>query len=129
MSWRVGILRFAIFLSVVFNPTGCTFTTLFPCCLSIRRFCYDLSVSIFCSKIFLSFSHSVVDMASPILRLIVGRTLTFCLVFKVYPSFSPTNLAPAYIKSFTLWCRLSGYLSIICSLSRFRTWLSSSLCP
>ena len=36
------------------------FTTLFPCCLSIRLFCYDLSVPIFCSKIFLPLSHPVV---------------------------------------------------------------------
>ena len=48
--------------------------TLFPCCLSIRLFfCYDLSIPIFCSKIFLLLSHPIVDMASTILSLNVSR--------------------------------------------------------
>ena len=48
-------------------------------------FYYDLFVPIFCSKIFLPLSHPVVDMASPILPLMVGRffslfwNVLFCL--------------------------------------------------
>ena len=36
-------------------------------------FCYDLSVPIFCHKIFLSPSHPVAGMSSPIFPLIAGR--------------------------------------------------------
>ena len=64
----------------VYSPEGIpqAFITLFPRCLYIRHFCYDLSIAIFCSKIFLPLSHAVVDMTSPILRLIVVRIFLRC---------------------------------------------------
>ena len=86
MPSRHGIFQFSIFLSVALSPSGVRspesllrrFAALFPCCLSIRIFCYDLSVPIFCSKIFYPLPHPVVGMASPILPLIVGRIIFRC---------------------------------------------------
>ena len=57
---------------------------------SFGFFYYDLSVPIFCSKIFLLLSHPVLDMASTILPLIVGRIFfrcfgTSCFVYIVWP--------------------------------------------
>ena len=42
-------------------------------------FCYDLSVPIFCSKIFLSPLHPVACMCSPLLSRLVGRIFFRCL--------------------------------------------------
>ena len=174
---------------------------------SMLCFCYDLSVPIFCSKIFLPLSHPVVDMASPILPLIAGRfffvvlersvlsilfglvsvsfslhsfasifwlvsssffcssscrafsvsseyflmfrfsILACCRSFVVSDSSLSSHLGfdfflwssrrPRFfhrlivllriLNHLTTWCRLSGYLSKSRSLSRFQTWLSSSL--
>ena len=60
------------------------FATLFPGRLSLRFFfvlffCYDRSVPIFCSKMFLSPSHPVVGMFAPILSLL--SCLNFLTVF------------------------------------------------
>ena len=62
---------------------------LFPCCLSIRLFCYDLSITIFCFKIFLPLTHPVTDMASLILLRLISRIFcccfgTFCFVCTVW---------------------------------------------
>ena len=66
----------------VCSPEGLlrAFATLFPCCLSIQLFCYDFSVFVFCSKIFMSLLHLVVVMTSPILPLTVGR-IFLCFFF------------------------------------------------
>ena len=203
MPSRPGVFQFAIFLSVALSPCMSpggllrTFITLFPCCLSIRLFCYDLSVPIFCSKIFLALSHPVVDMASLILSLIVGwiffvvleRPVLSCLdIFLAFllsfvffgwsphvffssscsafpvssvnflmfpfsilafcrglficvsssnPNFDFLSRGPRFFQRLILllrilsclipWCRFCVYLSISRSLSRFRTWPSSSL--
>ena len=78
MPYRPEVFQFVIFclepVRVYVHQMGLrAFATLFTSCLSIRLFCYDLSVPIFCSRIFLLLSHPVVDMVSPILPLIVGR--------------------------------------------------------
>ena len=81
---RPEVFHFGIFLRVALCPSDLlrAFATLFPCCLSIRLFYYDLSVPIFCFKIFLPLLHTVVDMSSLTLPLIVGRICfgTSCFV-------------------------------------------------
>ena len=134
MSSRPGVFLFAIFISVTLSPSVCmftwgpssTFATLFQRCLSIRLFCYDFSVPIFCSKIFLPFLHSVVDMASPILLLSSQPGFHYLsVVLKGTPIFSQTNFAPAYIKSFNSVMSLVGifvYKSFTFSISDFQSW-------
>ena len=75
MVWRFPIWYFLMLFWVnrcVFSPSVLlrVFLTLFPCCLSIRLFCYVLLVAIFCSKIVLLL---VVGMFSCHLPLLSGR--------------------------------------------------------
>ena len=65
----------------VFSPQGLqrVLVTLFLCCLSIRLFCYDLSVPIFCSKIVLLPSNPFASIFSIILYVFAGRI--FLLLF------------------------------------------------
>ena len=50
----------------------------FPILFIHSAFCYDFSIPIFCSKIFLPRSHPVAGMTSPILPLRVGRIFFRC---------------------------------------------------
>ena len=52
--------------------------TSFLWCLSIRHVCYDLYFPIFCSKIILLPSHSVVGMSSNLLPLLAARIFFRC---------------------------------------------------
>ena len=50
------------------------------------------------------------------------------MVFKVTPIFHRLIFLLRIVNRLSMWCHLSGYLFISRSFSRFRTWLSSSLC-
>ena len=122
-SWP-GVFQFYIFLRVVLSSSGRVFT--WGPSLSIRnsvsmffkliqRFYYNFSVPIFCSQIIL---HPVVNIASPILSLIVGRTL-FCLVYIVWSSFS----LPFFASIFWL-ISTSFFLVLVAVLFQFRLNIS-----
>ena len=93
MPSGLGVFQFGIFFNVVlsvlmsifaFGPSS-SLSNSFPCCLSIRPFCYVLLVAIFCSKIVLLSSHLVVGMFSCYLPLLADRisslfwNVLFCL--------------------------------------------------
>ena len=68
----------------------------------------------------------VVVFLSVILVWVPTRVLTICLWSSVGGFFHRQILLLHIFNRWTPWC-LSGYLSVSCSLSRFRTRLSSSL--
>ena len=110
MLSRPGVFQLSIFWVLlwvnwcVFPPCDLlrVFATLFPCCLSIRLFCYDLSVPIFCSKIILLPSHLVVGISSPILPLLAriiffhrfGISCFICIVWSCLGIFLGFLLSP-----------------------------------
>ena len=71
----------------VFSSQGLrVFLTLFPCCLSIRFFCYVLFIAIFYTKIALFPGHPVVGMSSCIHPLLVGRIFFCCFGMSCFVS-------------------------------------------
>ena len=91
---------------------------LFSCCLSIQILCYVVYIAIFCSKIVLLSSHSVVSMSSHFLPLFTARMffrsfgkycfvcivwsyIGMCLVFLLSPV--PSDLFSRVV-SFVLLC-------------------------
>ena len=76
----------------------------------------------------LVFLFVIVVFLSVIQVWVPAWVLTFCLWSSKRPwFFHKLILLLRILNRLTPWCRLSGYLSISCSFSRVRTWLSSSL--
>ena len=104
MAWCFPICYFFVFCS---GPLW-VLLNLFLCCLSIRIFCYDLFVPIFCSKVVLSPCHLVIGIFSLILLLLADRiffhfffdflvlsVLSFLDTFLVFlHSLEPSDLSP-----------------------------------
>ena len=102
----------------VCSPEGLlrALATLILCCISIRLFCYDISIPVFCSKIILPLSHLVVYMASPIPPLIGSRI--FCCWFR-------TSLFVYIVRSF-LGIFLVFLLSLVFLVGLLKHFLCSS---
>ena len=91
--------------------------------------CRAFSVS---SEYFLMFRFSILVCCRRLLSVtlvwVPTWVLTFCLWSLKGPQFFHWLFLLQHILGrLSPWCRLSGYLSISRSLSRFRTWLTSSL--
>ena len=85
LSWP-GVFQFGIFLSVALSESRYIFAFgpssipcySFQCCLSFRLFYNDFYVPIFCSKIVLLPSRSVVGISSHLFPLLAGRIFFCC---------------------------------------------------
>ena len=124
---RPGVFQFGISLVL---PGGVfrVFTILFPCCLSIGRLYYDLSVPIFCSKIVLFLSHPVDSMTSSILPLLADRifllfwNVLFCLYYlspRVVLFVRVVLLFSLHLKIFSCFSFVLAFLLVVDVLSVF----------